>query len=156
KAKDPAVVVPEGVDDTEVFYQHTPVSQAQTNHGLYNLWGQVPVHGPAHYFDLTGPGISHAGKFGVQDWYRLNVVPTLEDGSTLANANVLTVAQDPGSIAGKAHGADVSIRHRPHYSGSAAPGSTVRLFARRVGSSSAAAERVGRATTGPDGSWHLT
>ena len=56
--------------------------------------------GPAHYFDLTGPGISHAGNFGVQDWYRLNVVPTLGDGSMLANASILTVAQDPASIAG--------------------------------------------------------
>src|SRR3954454_16970041 len=108
QAKDPAVVVPAGVDDTEVFYQHTPVSEAQTNGGLYNLWGQVPIHGPAHYFDLTGKGISHAGKFGVQDWYRLNVVPTLEDGSALANTNALTVLQDPDTVAATARGADVA------------------------------------------------
>ena len=98
RAKDPAVFVPDNVDDAEVFYQHTPVSQAQSNGGIYNLWGQVPVHGPAHYFDITGPGISHSGTFGVHDWYRLNIVPTLGDGSTFTRTNALTVAQAPETV----------------------------------------------------------
>ena len=98
RAKDPAVFVPANVDDAEVFYQHTPVSEAQSNGGIYNLWGQVPVHGPAHYFDITGPGISHSGTFGVHDWYRLNIVPTLGDGSTFTRTNALTVAQAPETV----------------------------------------------------------
>ena len=98
RAKDPAAFVPANVDDAEVFYQHTPVSEAQSNGGIYNLWGQVPVHGPAHYFDITGPGISHSGTFGVHDWYRLNIVPTLGDGSTFTRTNALTVAQAPETV----------------------------------------------------------
>ena len=98
RAADPAVLVPANVDDAEVFYQHTPVSEAQSNAGIYNLWGQVPVHGPAHYFDITGPGISHSGTFGVHDWYRLNIVPTLGDGSTFTRTNALTVAQAPETV----------------------------------------------------------
>jgi hypothetical protein len=154
KAKDPAVVVPPGVDDTEVFYQHTPVSQAETNDGLYNLWGQVPIHGPAHYFDLTGRGISHAGKFGVQDWYRLNVVPTLGEGSPLANANVLTVSQDPRTLAGTANGADVAVGRRPIYGGIAAPGATVSVLATRAGSSDVL--HLGRTDANAAGDWSLT
>src|SRR5205823_13733034 len=91
------------VADAEVFYQHTPVTQTHgSNHGIYNLWGQVPVHGEAHYFDLTGPGISHSGKFGVQDWHQVNVGPTLGDDAPLIGANILTGAQDLGAGAGTA------------------------------------------------------
>ena len=84
KAKDPAVVVPPNVQDAEVFYQHSPVAKSGgSNDGIYNLWGQVPVHGPASYFNLTANGISHSGKFGVQNWYEDNVVPTLGTGASV-------------------------------------------------------------------------
>ena len=129
RAKDPAVLVPDNVDDAEVFYQHTPVSEAQSNGGIYNLWGQVPVHGPAHYFDITGPGISHSGTFGVHDWYRLNIVPTLGDGSTFTRTNALTVAQAPETVQATDRGANVSTGRRPSFTGTAAPGATVRLIA---------------------------
>ena len=44
---------------------HAGLARPSTNGGIYNLWGQVPVHGPAHYFNLTGVGLSHSGKFAV-------------------------------------------------------------------------------------------
>src|SRR5262249_18387767 len=90
KPKDPLPVVPPNVQDAEVFYQHTPVRETfGSNAGIYNLWGQVPVQGQAHYYDLTAPGISHSGKFGVPDWYRLNVVPKLGDGSGFISASAV-------------------------------------------------------------------
>ena len=61
RAQDPPVIVPPNVQDAEVFYQHTPELQVGTNNGLYNLWGQVPIHGDANYYDLTAKGVSHAG-----------------------------------------------------------------------------------------------
>ena len=70
------MAVPPNVDQAEVFWQHTPVASANANNGLYNLWGQVPVLGHATYYDVTGPGISHSGDFGVANWYRFNVLPT--------------------------------------------------------------------------------
>src|SRR5262249_7347562 len=122
KAKDPAVVVPPNVQDAEVFYQHTPVAlSGGSNHGIYNLWGQVPVHGPATYFNLTAKGISHGGKFGVQDWYRVNVVPTLGEGAPFVQADTLTASEVSATGAGR--------RQRMEYAGTAGPGATVRLFA---------------------------
>ena len=70
KARDPAVFIPSVVNDAEVFYQHTSAANAHgVNGGIYNLWGQVPVKGPAHYFNLTAAGATHAGKSGVAQWY---------------------------------------------------------------------------------------
>ena len=78
KAKDPAVFVPSVVNDAEVFYQHTLASQSHgVNSGIYNLWGEVPVRGPAHYYNLTAAGATHAGKTGVSEWYANFVAPTL-------------------------------------------------------------------------------
>ena len=155
RAHDPPIVVPPNVNEAEVFYQHTPVGQTHTsNGGVYNLWGQVPVHGPAHYFDLTGPGISHAGTFGVADWYRANVVPTLGAGDTLVESNVLTVSPAPIGAAGIRGRAEVSSTSTPSYSGSAAPGATVHLVAARGNSKTLAA--IGRTVAEPNGSWTIT
>lgn len=152
RAKDPLAMVPPNVDDAEVFFQHTPASQAETNHGMYNLWGQVPVAGPAHYFDLTGHGISHAGRFGVQDWYRLNVVPTLGEGAPLIQTNVLTI--QPSYVLGEARSAalPVSPTDQPAYSGTAAPGATVRLFAQPQ---SPDLVKVGQTVASTHGTWSL-
>ena len=57
----------------------------------------------------------------MQDWYRLNVVPTLGDGSTFARTNALTVAQAPETVPATARGADVAAGRRAAYSGQAAP-----------------------------------
>ena len=112
------------------------------------------MHGPAHYFDITGPGISHSGTFGVHDWYRLNIVPTLGDGSSFTRTNALTVTQAPETIQGTDRGASVSTGRQPSYTGTAAPGATVRLIAVQVGSTEIL--QLGQATSGPDGDWDLT
>jgi hypothetical protein len=150
KADDPLPIVPPNVQEAQVFFQHTPVSEAETNNGIYNLWGQVPVKGNAEYFNLTAPGISHAGTFGVQDWYRLNVVPTLGDGETAINQIALTGSQvTNGASATDARGATPVT-----YAGHAAAGSTVRLFAARA--TQMLVDPVGKTTAGPDGSWSIT
>lgn len=148
KAQDPPPVVPENVEGAEVFYQRTPVSQTfGSNDGVYNLWGQVPVLGKATHFDLTAPGISHSGKFGVQDWYRLNVVPTLGDGApTIDRAELTGWSVDAGN------GAEVSAGRQAHYAGQAAPGAIVRLL---VGAGEAELSGAGATHAGPDGKWHL-
>jgi hypothetical protein len=149
RAKDPAIVVPPNVDSAEVFYQHTPVSQTHgSNHGWYNLWGQVPVHGPADYFDVTGPGISHAGSFGVQDWYRLNVVPTLGDGEVFINSIALT-----GSLESTTQSVTSRVG-RASYGGTAEPGATVHLFVKPLGSQTLI--DVGDAIADVNGSWAIT
>src|SRR3954453_14613599 len=88
RARDPRAVVSPGVDDAEVFYQHTPASRLHG--GIYNLWGQVPVQGPAHYFNLTPAGATHSGKTGVAAWYQRNVVPLLGQGAPEVRASILT------------------------------------------------------------------
>ena len=90
RAKDPLPVVTPNVQDAEVFFQHTPANKAETNSGIYNLWGQVPVKGSAIYFNLTAKGLSHSGTFGVQNWYLDNVVPTLGGGETTITQIALT------------------------------------------------------------------
>jgi hypothetical protein len=150
RAKDPLPVVTSNVQDAEVFYQHTPVRQTFTsNGGIYNLWGQVPVQGEAHYFDLTAKGISHAGSFGVQDWYRLNVVPTLGDGGMTITASAVSGAPT-GVLTPSANG----NREQVQYAGTAAPGTHVRLWAAPPYESTDVV--VGRARAASDGSWQIT
>jgi hypothetical protein len=151
QAKDPVPVFTANVDSAEVFYQHTPVGMTHgSNNGIYNLWGQVPVKSavPVAYFNLTAPGISHAGRFGVMDWYRLNVVPTLGDGGSLVTTSTLTAqAVAP---------ADQAHPYRPQvaYAGHAAPGSLVRLIASQPGESTMTV--IGRARALADGSYEVT
>jgi hypothetical protein len=150
KANDPLPVVTPNVQQAEVFFQHTPVSQAQTNDGIYNLWGQVPVKGNAEYFNLTAEGVSHSGKFGVQNWYLQNVVPTLGTGETTIPQIALTGSQVTSGVP------DTDARGATHvtYEGHAAADSTVRLFAARA--SQRLVDPVGWTTAGPDGSWSIT
>jgi hypothetical protein len=150
KAKDPGVFVPANVQDAEVFYQHTPVRlSGDSNHGIYNLWGQVPVEGPASYFDLTARGISHSDHFGVQNWYQDNVVPTLGVGAPFVQADTLTVAQGTVTPAGAAPGVQMTVA----YSGTAAPGASVRLYAAPVGQSMLT--EVGHTVTTSAGTWAM-
>jgi hypothetical protein len=148
KAKDPVVSVPPNVQDAEVFFQHTPIRLAGgSNRGIYNLWGQVPVHGRADYFDLTAPGISHSGKFGVQDWYRLNVVPSLGDGAPFVQSDTLS-----GALASETSGA--GGRMSVDYAGKAAPGASIEVLAAGGGVSTLVP--IGRTVAGSEGTWHLT
>ncbi len=79
-AQDPSVVVPSGVDWAEVYYQHTPVSQAaDATEQTFISWGEIPVYPQStsttvEYADLTGTVFGH---YAVHDWYQQNVVPLL-------------------------------------------------------------------------------
>ncbi len=153
RANDPLVAVPSNVDSAEVFYQHTAANHTHTsNGGIYNLWGQVPIQGNANYYDITHDGVSHAGTYGVFDWYQDHVVPSLKDGAPQVAAR--TVSIDRTSIVQA--GPNVSI------SGMAPAGSevTVRAITKTLffffGSGSSTASTVGIAIAGSDGKWSLT
>jgi hypothetical protein len=149
RAKDPLPVVTPNVQSAEIFFQHTPVKQSQANDGIYNLWGDVPVKGNATYFNLTAKGMSHAGPFGVQDWYLRNVVPSLGTGGTTIAQIALTgheTAATPSSTS--PNRTDVT------YSGQAAAGSTVRLLVAR--GTQRLVTPVGSSQAGTDGSWSIT
>jgi hypothetical protein len=150
KAKDPPAYFPSVVDEAQVFYQHNPAKSS----AIYNLWGQVPVksEGPqVHYYSLTAAGATHSGNTGVALWYRNFIAPTLGDQAPLVQQlqlngqidNALTSATTAVSSrgtrtpAGRAAAAradriygpeQVVSTDRPEFSGTAAPGSVVRLY----------------------------
>lgn len=144
KAKDPTVYIPSNVDEAEVFYQHAKASEAHgVNGNDYNLWGQVPVPNqsgrPVHYYNLTNAGAVHSGDYGVQSWYRNFVATTLGEQTPLIRALRLEGSLDGGSpVAADGAleerrlsnwGPDMLIDgDRPSFSGTAAPGSTTRLY----------------------------
>jgi hypothetical protein len=177
KAKDPPAYFPSVVDEAQVFYQHSPAKAS----AIYNLWGQVPVKtdGPlVHYYDLTAAGATHSGNTGVALWYRNFVAPTLGNQAPLvqqlqldgridhARSPATPAVNSPGArapvsqavaarddrIYGPAH--VVSTDH-PEFSGTAAPGSVVRLY---VGSAAQPSEtRLAGLTRADDaGHWSLT
>lgn len=151
-ADDPPPFVPSNAEDADVFFQRTHVSEAQSNRGWYNLWGQVPVLGEARYFDLTGPGLSHSGRFGVYDWYIGNVVPTLGEGAPFLKENELqaelVTPPTPGLTDG---GFRHVIDHQLVYQGHAAPGSTIKLMGARPGVSDL--DTIARTTADANGDW---
>ena len=136
EAKDPPPYFPSIVDEANVFFEH---SQA-TPGGIYNLWGQVPVksEGPAvHYYNLTGMGVTHSGKTGVNYWYRDFIAPTLGDQAPLVqqlqlNGQIDGAQPVPTPATPRAARAGVSTAvvstDQPEFSGTAAPGSVVRLL----------------------------
>jgi hypothetical protein len=167
KAKDPAVFIPSVVNDAEVFYQHTLASQSHgVNSGIYNLWGEVPVKGPAHYYNLTAAGATHAGNTGVSEWYADFVAPTLGNQAPLIQTIQLD-AQIDHAVAATAPSARTSARqralgaqpivqeHQVEFSGTAAPGSTVRLYVGPASTPSKIAA-AGHTTTNAAGAWTLT
>ena len=133
-AQDPIASVPKNVDDAEVFWQHTRVEAANVNHGLYNLWGQVPVRGEARYYDITGPGISHTGDFGVQNWYRFNVIPTLGQGGNFVDPTTLTGERVLAKGDHATKWLSTATTRHPQFAGTATPGATITLFAAASGS----------------------
>jgi hypothetical protein len=178
QANDPPAFVPSGVDQAQVFFQH---SQA-TASGIYNLWGQVPVKsdGPlVHYYNLTDMGVTHSGIQGVALWYRNFIVPTLGEGAPLVqelqlNGQIdhavvvppitmaLADSQRPDALlisearADRVYGPEQVVQtSQPMFSGTAAPGSIVRLLL------SPAAEPwhpalAGVTTANEQGQWSLT
>ena len=174
EAKDPPAFVPSIVDQAQVFFQH---SQA-TASAIYNLWGQVPVKsdGPVvHYYNLTDMGATHSGKTGVNYWFRDFIAPTLGDQAPLiqklqltgqidnAESAVTTEASQSKLIqrannprADRVYGAEQVVQsNQPVFSGTAAPGSLIRL-----GLSPAAKPMnlavAGVTTANSAGQWSLT
>jgi hypothetical protein len=140
KAKDPPVFIPPIVNDAEVFYEHTSTGNSHgVNDDLYNLWGEVPVEGPAHYYNLTAAGATHAGNTGVNQWYADFVAPTL--GTQESMVQMLQLNGQIDQPAATATGATpaaaqtalgsafvTSDNGQPVFSGTAAPNSTIRLY----------------------------
>lgn len=155
KAKDPLPIVPDFVDQAQVFYQQTPASRDHgTNSHIYNLWGQVPVKGKADYFNLTAAGATHSGDTGVAKWYMRVVAPTLGDGGTAIERDVLTGGLSHSS--GVVNPTEsVSTVSSPTYSGTSAPGSKVYLFLAPAHEPTDLVP-VGKAVADSQGAWSLT
>ena len=179
RARDPIVTVPPRVDSSQVFYQQSAANRDHnSNAGMYNLWGEVPVAGATTYFDLTPSGITHGGKDGVYSWYQNFVAPTLGNGdaglddvkltavsSAGAGATTLTSATSAGnavprttattvsshSTATSASAVPVADASTVTYSGTAQPGSTVQI--RVAAPRSGHLRTVGTATAAVDGTW---
>lgn len=152
-AGDPFVTIPEFVAEAEVYYQHTPVEFDGLSWSS-NLWGQAPVVGKAQYSDLTGPGMAHTGVTGVQTWYYLNVVPTLAEGGTFVNPTALTGRLQATPTDRTQGDLTRSSLATPTYSGTAAPGGTIRLLTQTVPGGPFHA--LGETTVADDGSWSIT
>ena len=141
RANDPPVFIPQVVDAAQVFYQHNPASR---HGGIYNLWGQVPVPdlsgNPVAYYNLSAAGAIHSGNYGVSLWYRNFVAPTLGDQAPLLQALHFEAHIDQSAALplvttarwrqrrARAWGAVREVQgRRVEFSGTAAPGSTVRV-----------------------------
>jgi Bacterial Ig-like domain len=174
EAKDPPAMIPAVVDEAQVFFEH---SQA-TADGIYNLWGQVPVksEGPVvHYYNLTDMGVTHSGKTGVNYWFRDFIAPTLGNQTPLIqqlqfngqidNAEspaAATVEQSPmirrasTARANRVYGpAQVVQTDQPEFSGTAAPGSIIRLALGPAGNPTELT-LAGRTVASSTGQWSLT
>jgi hypothetical protein len=173
QAKDPGVYVPSIVDAAQVFYQHTRASHDHgVNGGTYNLWGQVPVpnysNNPIAYYNLTAAGATHSGNYGVALWYRNFVARTLGSQAPLIQTLRLT-GQIDGAVVPTISSKNVAVRRsarawgpvrtvqgsRPEFSGTAAPGSTIRVFVGPTSNLSTIAS-AGHTAADVHGSWKLT
>jgi hypothetical protein len=156
EAKDPAPYVPAGVDQTQVFYQHTTASAG----AIYNLWGQVPIRGQADYYNLTHAGVHHSGNSGIYWWYINGVVPTLGDGAPIVTQRALNGAVSSADIvaSGTAPGGfpEVTVNtHKPVVTGTSAPGSKVVIFGGPA-HDPAVIQRIGHGITAADGTFSIT
>jgi hypothetical protein len=177
EANDPPAYFPSVVDEAQVFYEHTTATAG----GIYNLWGQVPVKsdGPVvHYYNLTPSGVTHSGNTGIPEWYRNFIVPTLGDQAPMVQELQLNgqidgaqtpATPDATSAGGGALSRQTNARRadhaygpervvstsRPEFSGTAAPGSVVRLY---VGPATKPSEirLAGLTHADATGDWSLT
>ncbi len=89
-ARDPPVVVPPNVMQTQLFYQNTPAGRLfpTLTEFFVNLWGNGPGQidnqsgRPIESLNLTNvnaPGVGLVGHSEVHDWYQVNVA---DDGKT--------------------------------------------------------------------------
>jgi hypothetical protein len=166
RADDPPALVPEIVDEAEVFYQHTYYAFAPTpEQSWFNLWGQVPVAGEARYTDTTGIGIAHSGYYSVVNWYREHVLPHLDQGVGFILPELLTARMDEldGSLLA-VHPARDHIPERrdtrsdvamPRFEGKSWPGARVIVAAERRGDATAERIVLGHAEANEEGAWSL-
>lgn len=81
---DPPLVIPAGVDRTEIFYQQARVPEALLpDEHLLNSWGAVPAGGATAgviYYDMSGLVNSHEG---IHDFYLQKIVPLLATDAPL-------------------------------------------------------------------------
>lgn len=147
KAQDPPAFVPSVVDQAQVFFEHT---MAATGKDTYNLWGQVPVksNGPlVHYYNLTPSKVTHSGKTGIQFWYRNFIAPSLGNQAPLVQALELNAQINQARVVSsgstghqssmsqaitlhndRVYGPEQVVQtDQPEFSGTAAPGSVIRL-----------------------------
>ena len=172
QAHDPTVFIPPGVDAAQVFYQHTKASHDHgVNQGLYNLWGQVPVPNlsgnPIAYYNLTGAGATHSGNYGVALWYRNFVAPTLGSQAPLLQTLRLEGQIDQATtLAASSRAANrvrvqtwdpvrIAQNAQPEFSGTAAPGSTVRVYLGPAANPSVIS-LAGQTRAGATGEWTFT
>ena len=174
EAKDPPAFIPSVVDEALVFFEHSQASAS----GIYNLWGQVPVksQGPlVHYYNLTDMGVTHSGKTGVNYWFRDFIAPTLGDQAPLVQelqlngqidnaqpATATNVSQSAlvqranNARADRVYGPEqVVATNQPEFSGTAAPGSIIRLGLSPAGKPMDLA-LAGVTTASSTGQWALT
>ena len=146
QAKDPAAFIPSVVDQAQVFFQHSQSTAGE----IYNLWGQVPVKSNGavvHYYNLTDMGATHSGKTGVNYWFRNFIAPTLGNQAPLVqelqlngqidnteslastSASQSTLVQRANNArANRVYGPEHVVQSdQPEFSGTAAPGSIIRL-----------------------------
>ncbi len=146
EAKDPPAFIPSSVDQAQVFFEHSQSTAA----AIYNLWGQVPVKSEGqvvHYYNLTDMGVTHSGKTGVNYWFRDFIAPTLGNQAPLiqelqfngqidqTEAPATAAINHPGLIqratsvrADRLYGPpQIVSTDQPEFSGTAAPGSLIRL-----------------------------
>ena len=174
QANDPPAYIPSIVDQAQVFFQHSQ----STASAIYNLWGQVPVKsfGPVvHYYNLSDMGATHSGKTGVNYWFRDFIAPTLGDQApliqqlqfngqidgakspTAASVSPDTLIQRASTArADRVYGpAQVVQTDQPEFSGTAAPGSLIRLALSPAGKPMNLT-LAGVTTANASGQWSLT
>ncbi len=175
QAKDPPAMIPSVVDQAQVFFEHSQATAA----GIYNLWGQVPVktEGPVvHYYNLTDMGVTHSGKTGVNYWFRDFIAPTLGDQAPLIQQlqfnGQIDNAESPATASGNQQSnlmrrvasaqadriygpAQIVQRDQPEFSGTAAPGSIIRL-ALSPAAKPMNITLAGATTASSTGEWSLT
>ncbi len=155
-ARDPLVEVSESVNETDVYYQRTPVSINPVNGGLYNLLGQVPVIGSARYIQLNSPGIAHSGGGGVYTWFYFNALPAFASGDKPSNPgrlNATNIRVESGGWDGlKLFTTDTS----PVWSGIATPGAMIKLHVNPIEKKADNSRPVATALADAQGNWTIT
>ena len=174
EANDPPAYIPPIVDQAQVFFQHSQASAS----AIYNLWGQVPVksEGPVvHYYNLSAMGATHSGKTGVNYWFRDFIAPTLGDqapliqelqfngqiddtqpSATTAGSGNNLVQRADNARGDRVYGPEQVVQsHQPEFSGTAAPGSIIRL-ALSPATAPSKLTLAGVTTASSSGQWSLT